>query len=119
MGLGAGGAIRQKIYPDPYIKGRSVAEIWNDEPAEKAYIYIVHSGDFKSIVGYDPPPTPITHQFYQANGYPWFALSDGTWGDVDGATKFEKVKPVSGGPDPVIADAPGSVPNPLTKDLWE
>lgn len=117
MGLGAGGAIKQKIYPDPYIMGRSVTDVWADEPTEKAYIYIVHSGDFKMITGQEPPPTPITYEFYQKNGYPWFGLPDGSWGDVEGGGEvIEKLKPVSGGPDPVNADAP--VVNPMTEDLW-
>lgn len=117
MGLGAGGAIKQKVYPDPYLAGRSVTEVWADEPTEKAYVYIVHANDFEAITGQKPPATPITYQFYQQNGYPWFGLPDGSWGDVEGGGKpIEDLKPVSGGPDPVKADIVN--PNPINKDLW-
>lgn len=117
IGLGVGGAIKQKIYPDPYLQGRAVNEVWNEVPIEKAYIYIVHSADFKSITGQEPPATPITHEFYQKKGYPWFGLPDGSWGDVEGGGQaIEDLKPVPGGSDGV--NVPDAQPNPATADLW-
>lgn len=118
MGLGAGGAISQKIYPDPYLAGRKVEEVWSGEPIDKAYVYIVHSGDFRQITGKNPPETPITYKFYQLHGYPWFGLPDGTWGDVQGGEVFEKIKPVSGNPDPVNDTGNQQGSNPSTQSLW-
>lgn len=117
MGLGAGGAIRQKIYPDPYLNGRNVNEVWNDKPYDKAYIYIVHSNDFRAITGQDAPRSPITYQTYQQQGLPWFGLSDGSWGDIQGGQNIDNLRPVSGNPDPVNASTEPAK-NPNTQDLW-
>lgn len=96
MGLGAGGAIRQKIYPDPHVSGRrTVQEVWNDTPAEKAYIYFVHANDWRTLTGESPPPSPITRETYKQAGYSWFGLADGRWGDVEGGQNIDQLKPVS------------------------
>lgn len=116
MGLGAGGAIRQKIYPDPYLAGRQVSDVWPDEPSEKAYVYLVHSADFLAITGRQPPPSPINYQTYQEHGLPWFGLPDGTWGDVQGSEAISSLKPVGGNPDPV--NAQHGLSDPATKNLW-
>jgi hypothetical protein len=109
MGLGAGGAIFQKIYPDPYLDGKSVQEVWGDHADFQAVVHIVHSMDFEAITGFAPPATPITYEFYQQHGYPWFALPDGRWGDVEGNEIFDNIKPVSGGPTEVIMPQPKPV----------
>lgn len=116
MGLGAGGSIRQKIYADPYLLGRDVAEVWHEEPTAKAYIYIVHANDFKSITGHAAPPSPITYKTYQEQKLPWFGMKDGEWGDVEGGAAIDGLTPVSGGPHPTDANALSV--DPVTKDLW-
>lgn len=118
MGLGVGGAIKQKIYPDPYLVGRSAETVWGKEPVEKAYIYIVHALDWESLTGQQPPASPITYQTYQMKGLPWFGLPDGSWGDVEGSETVSKLKPVSGDPDPVNATSQEQEVNPRTKGLW-
>jgi len=94
MGLGAGGAIEQKIYPDPYLDGRPVAEVWAEKPADQLWVYIVHANDWQSLTGEAPPPSPVTREIYAKLGYPWFDLVDGNWGDVAGSTAVDKLKPV-------------------------
>ena len=93
MGLGRGGEIEQKIYPDPY----SVA-VWNETPAEAAVLYMVSSNDFKRVTGYNAPPTPITEEEYKRRGIPWFTLADGHMGDAAGSDVFGKLKPVTSEP---------------------
>lgn len=116
MGLGAGGAITQKIYPDPYLLGRTVSEVWQDEPAEKAFVYIVHSEDFSKITGQAAPVSPITFETYQQQNLPWFGLKDGTWGDVEGGGQaIENLKPVSGGPGISGEKKPSKTVN---QDVW-
>lgn len=115
LGLGVGGAITQKIYPDEYLNGRDPSEVWGSEPTDKVYIHLVHASDFKAITGQDAPASPITYATYQAQGLPWFMLPDGSWGDVEGSEAIDGLKPVSGGPDPISAVP---VVNPLTKDIW-
>ncbi|MBI3274080.1 MAG: hypothetical protein HYZ69_02955, partial [Candidatus Colwellbacteria bacterium] len=115
MGLGAGGSIRQKIYPDPYVTEKSVNEIWSDEPVTKVWVYLVHANDFRAITGMEPPQSPVTYAHYQALGYPWFGLHDGSWGDTSGSEKIDNLKPVSGNPDQLF-DEPKK--DPSTDDLW-
>ncbi len=118
MGLGAGGAIRQKIYLDPYVTdGRNVSDVWSNKPTKKARVYIVLASDFKELTGVDAPPSPITFATYQQQGLPWFALPDGSWGDVEGSEAVDALKPVGGNPDPVVAGVP--MVDPATEDLWK
>ena len=121
MGLGRGGKIRQKIYPDPFVKpteeGRRVGDIWHDEPATKAWLYIVHALEWKALTGQEPPKKVVTYHTYQQHGMPWFDLYDDNLGDVAGSEQLEKLEPADGAPDATFADSGGS-PDPETKDLW-
>jgi len=92
MGLGRGGEIEQKIYPDPY-----GVEVWNNTPAEAVVLYMVSSNDFKQVTGYDAPATPVTEEEYRRRGIPWFKLADGHMADTKGSDVFGKLKPVSSG----------------------
>ena len=92
MGLGRGGEISQKIYPDPY-----GIDVWNDKPAKVEVFYMVSSEDFKQITGHDAPATPVTYEKYQQFGLPWFALHDQNYQDAKGSDIFAKLKPVGQG----------------------
>ncbi len=91
MGLGRGGAIEQKIYPDPY-----GLDVWNKRPAERVVVYIVNSEGFREITGHQPPPTPVTHEEYQRMGLPWFGVWDEDKADSPGSEGFDGLKPVGG-----------------------
>lgn len=103
MGLGRGGEIEQKIYPDPYgPEGskqwqESPAEVWNETPKAVEVFYMVSSEDFKQITGHEAPATPITYELYQQYGYPWFELHDQNYGDSKGSDVFGKLQPVGEG----------------------
>ena len=92
MGLGRGGEIEQKIYPDPH-----GLEVWNEKPTASDIIYLVSSEDFRKVTGYDAPPTPVTYEKYQQFGLPWFELHDKKYEDTKGSKIFEKLKPVGEG----------------------
>lgn len=92
MGLGKGGSIEQKIYPDPH-----GLEVWNPTPTVVEVVYLVSSEDFKQVTGHDTPPTPVTHEKYQQMGLPWFGLHDTKLGDTPGSSVFDKLKPVGEG----------------------
>jgi len=77
MGLGAGGTMRQKIYPDPY-----GVEAWDTDNYAELRIRIVDTETFRAITGGDPPPTPIDARTYTEHGFPWFDLYDESQGDV-------------------------------------
>ena len=59
MGLGAGGRMRQKIYPDEY-----GIDTWDMDNYKRVDIHIVNSVMFKEITGLEPPPTPVTAEVY-------------------------------------------------------
>jgi hypothetical protein len=90
MGLGAGGAMKQKIYPDPY-----GIETWDQDNYGRIFIHIINSADFFAITGFDPPPTPIDAKTYTEYGLPWFDLYDETKGDVTTAEMLARVKTIS------------------------
>src|SRR3989338_483886 len=92
MGLGRGGEISQKIYPDPY-----GLKVWEPNPSKVIRLYLVSSADFKQVTGHDAPATPVTYEAYQALGLPWFELYDSKYKDIQGSNVFGKLKPVSGG----------------------
>ena len=92
MGLGRGGEIDQKIYPDPY-----GVKVWNEKPTAVDVIYLVSSEDFKRVTGHNAPPTPVTYEKYQQYGLPWFELHDQKYKDTPGAGIFDKLLPVGEG----------------------
>ena len=89
MGLGQGGEITQKIYPDPH-----GVEVWDQGNAQRLYVHIVNSELYREITGELPPPSPITANHYNANKYPWFKAWDEEMGDVQGSNTLANVKTV-------------------------
>ncbi len=69
MGLGAGGKMRQKIYPDPFSH-----DTWDETNFGHVYVHIVNSLMFKEITGMNPPDTPVDAHTYTNHGYPWYGL---------------------------------------------
>lgn len=85
MGVGAGGKITQKIYPDPY-----GLEVWNTAPSLITCVYLVSAEDFATITGQTLAP-PATQK------HPGFKVTDGHLADVPGTTAFEGLKPATAG----------------------
>lgn len=77
MGLGAGGRMRQKIYPDPH-----GIETWDEENSARVFVHIANSEVYREITGIAPPPTPISAEMYTRFGLPWFDLYDEGMEDV-------------------------------------
>src|SRR5689334_23587705 len=71
MGLGAGGCMDQKIYPDPY-----GVDVWDQGAGARVYVHLVSSDLWREITGEAPPPTPVTARSYAEAGLPWFDLYD-------------------------------------------
>ena len=89
MGLGAGGRMKQKIYPDKY--GQPT---WDQDNFGRVFIHIANSLMYKEITGEDPPPTIVSAQTYTMHGLPWFDLYDEDMGDVDPSKTLATVKSV-------------------------
>lgn len=90
MGLGAGGVMRQKIYPDPY-----GIDTWDQDSANRVVVHLVNSEHFREITGTDPPATPIDAEVYTKHGFPWFELYDESRGDVPSPERLTTVKTIA------------------------
>lgn len=82
MGLGKGGKIEQKIYPDPY-----GIDVWHSTPMTTAKLYLIHADQFEEITGKEMPK-PISIEEY--NGV-WYDLKDDGMEDIEGSDKFENL----------------------------
>jgi hypothetical protein len=89
MGLGAGGQMRQKIYPD-----RHGVESWDTTNVATVFIYIINSMVYRELTGMEPPPTSISAQTYTEFGLPWFDVYDEARGDVEASRKLQTVRSV-------------------------
>ena len=86
MGLGAGGRMRQKIYPDPH-----GWETWDEENTGRVFVHIANSMTYREITGMEPPPTPISARTYTTHGLPWFDLYDDGLGDLEASEELAGV----------------------------
>ncbi len=95
MGLGAGGRITQKLYPDPH-----GVETWDPEATGTVRIRLVDSARWPELTGLPAPPTPVTAELYDEHGLPWFELYDSDRGDIAPGGRFEDVKGTADEPEP-------------------
>jgi hypothetical protein len=70
-GVGAGGRMQQKLYPDEH-----GLDAWDAARAAEVRVRIVNSARWAEITGEAPPPSPVTAAAYREFGLPWFALYD-------------------------------------------
>jgi hypothetical protein len=89
MGLGAGGRMVQKIYPDEY-----GIDTWDSESAMPVHIHLVDARDWRSITGEEPPPSPISVETYKKYRLPWYALQDDDLHDLPVMPILANVKPI-------------------------
>jgi hypothetical protein len=89
MGLGAGGQMRQRIYPDPH-----GLDAWNEHPTASVSVHILNSELFRQVTGFDPPPSPIDVETYIEWNLPWFELYDADRGSIPASDRLRKVKSI-------------------------
>lgn len=87
MGIGAGGRMEQKIYPDDH-----GLEAWDQESCTQVLIHIVNSEQYFAITGQQPPPSPVSAQLYTNMNLPWFELYDEDRADVPPSQRLQTVK---------------------------
>jgi hypothetical protein len=90
MGLGAGGKMRQNIYPDPY-----GVDAWDEGNYGTVIVYLLNSEQYRAVTGHDPPPTPIDAQAYTTHGLPWYDLYDEAAGDVAAPGNLAEIKSIA------------------------
>lgn len=117
MGLGAGGKMTQKIYPDPY-----GIDVWDPDVVGVVVVHLVNTEQYRVITGQEPPPTPIDARTYTAHGLPWFELYDEHRADLAPADPLSQVKSVDelaapeGDPRDPSVEVPAGQIRPLGRD---
>lgn len=89
MGIGAGGRITQRIYPDRY-----GLDTWEPAPAVRLSVHLLNSEQYTEVTGRPAPPTPVSARIYTEHGLPWFALYDEAKGTIEAAEKLTRVRSV-------------------------
>lgn len=89
MGLGAGGKMRQKIYPDQY-----GIDTWDPSNFTTIQIHLLNSVVYREVTGHRPPSTSISTQTYTEFGLPWFSIYDEELGYVEAADNLGDVRSV-------------------------
>jgi hypothetical protein len=89
MGLGAGGRIEQKIYPDKY-----GVETWDLKNHGSVFVHIVNSEQYRELTGRSAPVTPVSAESYTEHGFPWFKLYDEDQGVIAASRKLSKTKSI-------------------------
>lgn len=89
MGLGVGGLMTQKIYPDKHGFGT-----WDAASAATTHIHLVSPRDWRLITGESAPPSPISVEQYDQLGLPSFALADSEIRDLPVSPVSGRVKPI-------------------------
>ncbi len=87
MGIGAGGRMEQKIYPDSY-----GLDTWDPASCTQVLIHIVNSEQYFAITGREPPPSPVSAQLYSNMKLPWFQLYDEDRADLPASERLKTVK---------------------------
>lgn len=106
MGLGAGGRMTQKIYPDPH-----GADTWDAERAARIWVHLVPAGLWPALTGEPCPPTPADHDTYIRFGLPWFAVYDEPLGDVPIDPRWAGVRTVQALAGPDLTGGAGTIGN--------
>lgn len=81
FGLGAGGKMRQSIYPDTF-----AIDDWDVQNTERLFITIINSQDWQRLTGGPVPTRPQTAKEYTKANLPWFDY----YGDDQRAVKGTK-----------------------------
>lgn len=89
MGLGAGGSMVQKVYPD--LHG---IETWDPGRSARLYVHIVNSALWREITGERPPESPVTVREYERHGLPWFELYDEDLPTLKGARALKQIRSI-------------------------
>jgi hypothetical protein len=115
MGLGAGGRMRQVIYPDIF----DITD-WDVAAAERAFVTLANAENWKSITGEAALNHPPTAQDYARAGLPWFQYYGADQTALPGSEKLSGVKSVgsmfkkkTGAPIPHSQDVKTSTPKPI------
>lgn len=88
LGVGAGGKIEQRIYPDPY-----GVDVWDSGNSGEVLLYLTNHELYQKITGLKAPPSPVSAPAYTEHGLGlWFELADESLGDIAAPKKLADIK---------------------------
>jgi hypothetical protein len=99
LGLGGGGEIRQRIYPDPY--GRAA---WEDAPAAAIQLRLMDAREWSRLSGEPLRRPTIDTSTYLRYGLPWFEVYDVARGDLTPTREMSTLRPVPSPPTDAAGD---------------
>jgi hypothetical protein len=88
LAVGAGGRIKQRIYPDPL-----GFNVWERSASGTAWIHLVDADEYARVTGERVSPSPIDAETYSRFGFPWFDVYDSARGDLP-TTALAQIKSV-------------------------
>lgn len=89
LGFGAGGRIKQRIYPDPL-----GFETWESTPRRVIRLHLIEVNEYSEITGEPVPPSPLDANTYSRFGLPWFEVYDAARGDIPVTSSLSQIKSV-------------------------
>jgi hypothetical protein len=101
MGIGAGGEIDQKVYPDPH----GINE-WDLEKPTKITLRVVNALMWEALTGKKPPYPPPTANNYRYHNYPWFDLYEERMSDIKPSDVLAAIKSVFDGDESKVITRP-------------
>lgn len=90
LGLGAGGRMRQHIYPDSFN-----IEDWDVEAADRVFVSLIHARDWMTVTGEAAPNEPPSAKEYSAAGLPWYDYYGADQQALPGGKSLAGVKSVA------------------------
>jgi hypothetical protein len=90
MGLGAGGRMRQVIYPDPFDVGD-----WDTSATERVFVSLVPAADWCAVTGESTPNRPLSAQDYARAKLPWFEYYGNDQSALPSREPLQRVKSVA------------------------
>jgi hypothetical protein len=98
LGLGAGGRITQRIYPDPL-----GVQTWEHSPDRVLHVHLIDADQFTRATGESVPPSPVDAETYSRFGLPWFEVYDSARGALPSTpalSTIQSVDEIAGTPRP-------------------
>jgi hypothetical protein len=89
MGIGAGGMLRQKVYPDHY-----GVDTWDPNSVTEFFVRLLSVPAYCAITGEAAPSTPVDATAYTAAGLPWFELDDEEENAVAAAQALARIRSI-------------------------
>ena len=90
MAMGAGGRMKQEIYPDNFR-----VEDWDVTATERVFVTLLHAKDWKTVTGEAAPNEPPTAKEYSKAGLPWFEYYGIDQSALSGSAALAGVKSVA------------------------